>query len=184
MLTDPDQAVSQGETYLKNAKDALGADVNSEEELYIWENQVEVIDEFLADTEDVDGGDELADLRSELRQVKEDLEKQTMEFLGEDQARQASDEEMVESFIAFAEELIPDIDQVLDADIQDAQEAKIALEPPLGVINSLLADTEPYKDDEELAELREQLKMRKMALEEKIASLHEDWRAAELETEG
>lgn len=163
---DADKAVTEGKSYLRNARDALERNVNSEEELYIWENQVEVIDQFLANTEDLDGGD-LKEVRNELWDVKKDLEKKTMAFLGEGEAVEPTEEEMVEGIVAFAEEFLPDVDDSLSVQPDEAPSADV-WETPLATINSLLADSEPYRDNETLQPVRAELKERKAVLEQRI----------------
>lgn len=181
---DAEQAVSEGEKYLRNAEDALDRDVSSEEELYIWENQVEVIDAFLADTEDIDGGEELADLRQELRDVKKDLEKQTIAFLEGDAPDEIvpPEEQLVQEVQLFVEEFLPDVDETLEIDPADVENVHV-WETPLTTINSILADSEPYRDNPELEELREELKIRKAALEERIEEVAARLKAAEVEAD-
>lgn len=178
---DLEKVVNEGRSYLRNAQDALDRTVQSEEELYVWENQVEVIDQFLANTEDLDGDGDLEEVRKELWEVKRKLEKKAMAFLGEGEVPEPTEEEMVEGIVAFAEEFLPDVEDSLSVSADEAPSADV-WETPLATINSLLADSEPYKDNADLGPVRDQLKERKAQLEarldEFVERLHAEGEAA------
>src|ERR1700752_2689541 len=66
------EAIRQADAHLKNAQELAGRPVGKEELLYMWDNQITALDNFLADTEAVPDAAFKAK-RAELRDVKRKL---------------------------------------------------------------------------------------------------------------
>ncbi|MGQ0535466.1 MAG: hypothetical protein ACT4PT_05290 [Methanobacteriota archaeon] len=176
--------VAGGESYLKNAEEALARPILNEDQLYVWENQVEVLDTFLADTEEVaDGNAQVAELRAKIRAAKKELEKKAMEFVvkqeGGELPEEAPEEDVVAEFLEYGKEFAKDADKALKAPVKGVQELE-KWETPLMMINSFLADTEPYAKHAALQKLRGELRGKKRDLAGRIDAVIKDWRAADL----
>ena len=78
---DPQRALSDGALFVKNAEEEMDRKILREDQLYFIDNQVEAIDTFLADTEDLVSNGDVKKLRDQLREMKQKLEKKSMEFL-------------------------------------------------------------------------------------------------------
>lgn len=182
---DLERALRDGPTYLKNAEDALGRNVTNPDLLYIWDNQVAAIDEFLANTEPhADESADLADLRGRMRDVKKQLEQKVMAFEAEQEGETVPEEppaeELIEDFKGFAGEIIDMADSALGEQVKDVEKLPL-YEDPRDLINGYLADSEPFKDqDPELKEIREEIRKRKVELDTRIRSVEEDWRARDI----
>lgn len=183
---DVDQLITDGERYRKNAEDALDQTVDSEDELYIWQNQVEVCDTFLADTEELAAeSDELAELREDIRDLKDELEHKIIEWsaqqAGEEVPEEPPDEIVAQEFVEFADEFLRDIDEAIETEITDIDQIE-QWEAPRDMVNSFLADSEPYEDDHpELAEVRERVRERKRVLDHRIQTFISEWREEDME---
>ncbi len=183
---DVDQLLVEGDRYKKNAKDALDRTVKGEEDLYIWQNQVEVLDEYLANTEDlVDDHPDLAEKRGELRELKDELDQRVTAFLAEQAGeevppRPPAEVEAEDLALAGKELIVPEADTALDAEVSNVEEMD-RWEEPLRILNSYLADSEPYEEHHpDLPKVREQVKARKRALEERIENLVSSWREEDM----
>lgn len=183
---DVDQLLVEGDRYKKNAKDALDRKVKGEEDLYIWQNQVEVLDTYLADTEDLaDDHPEVAEKRTELRELKDELDQRLTAFLAEQEGEEVppsppAEVEAEDLALAGRELIIPEADAALDAEVNDVEEMD-RWEEPLRILKSYLADSEPYEEHHpDLPKVREQAKARKRALEERIDNLVSSWREEDM----
>ncbi|MHB8584738.1 MAG: hypothetical protein ACYDDF_02720 [Thermoplasmatota archaeon] len=178
-------ALSEGETFVKNAEEAMERKVLREDQLYVWDNQVEVLDTFLADTEELAAtSPELKDLRDKLRTMKRALEKKSMEFLAQqDKTEMPEDlppEEEAVSFVEPGEDLLKAADKALKRNITKVEDVG-EWEEPLVWLNSYLADSEIFVPlNPDLAKVRAQLKDRKRELEKRVADVVQSWRAADL----
>lgn len=178
----PQEAVQSGEVYIKNAEDALNQKVIREDQLYIWENQLQAIDEFLADTEDLDGGDPLLDIRGQARDAKGRLERSIADFFDEP----VEDEDPANNAIALLEVgagIIEEAEQALKKDAGKIEDAAF-LEDPLLAVKQWLADTEPLAGNEVMAQARADMKQVKADLETRLEKLIEQWKAAETGDDG
>ncbi len=166
----PKQAIHQGEVFIRNAEDALKLDINDEEQLYKWENQLAALDEFLADTEDmVESEEDLAEIRQQAREKKAALEKNLADFF--DQPVEADDEEAnIEALLGVGVEIIEEAEAALEAEVDNMEEVR-ELEHPLLAVKQWLADTEPYDDHQVMAQARKDMKAVKFALSEKLEEL-------------
>lgn len=177
-LENPQQAAFEGEKYVKNARDALDRDVEEEEDLYIWENQLAAIDEFLADTEDMEGTEGLPEVRDEARECKDELERRIAEFFGD--PVEAEDDEMeIAALLDVGQQLIAEAEEVMDAqpDREDLDEHANEIETTLIGLKQWLADSEPYHDKHELMkQARGDIKMTVDALEHKLDETVSAWK--------
>lgn len=178
------KALREGPTFVRNAEDSLQRNITNPDLLYLWDNQVAVIDSYLADTENLDGeADELPELRGRLRELKKQLERKVMEFEaqqeGEEVPEEPPAEELVEDFKAVAGDIVAMGDEALGQKIKDVSQLA-TLEDPRDLINGFLADTEPYKSDKELAQVRDEVRARKEQLDARIRSITEEWRQKDL----
>jgi hypothetical protein len=178
-LENPQQAVFEGEKYIDNARDALDQDVEDEDDLYIWENQLAAIDEFLADTEDMDPeGQDLDEVRAEARECKELLEEKIANFF--DEPVEAEDTEAnIAALLDVGRQLIEEAEQVLEArpDPEGLDEHANEIETTVIGIKQWLADSEPYHDETEMmTQARRDMKMVVDALEEKLDETVSAWK--------
>ncbi len=177
-LENPQQAVFEGEKYVSNARDALDQTVKEEEDLYIWENQLAAIDEFLADTEDMEGGEDLAEVRAEARECKNSLEASIADFF--DQPVDAEDaEENIAALLEVARQLIAEAEEVLEAqpDPEEMDEHANEIETTVIGIKQWIADSEPYHERTEMmTQARRDMKMIVGALEEKLDETVSAWK--------
>ncbi|PSG97283.1 hypothetical protein BRD56_06375 [Thermoplasmatales archaeon SW_10_69_26] len=178
-LENPQQAVFEGEKYIDNARDALDQDVEDEDDLYIWENQLAAIDEFLADTEDMDPeGQDLDEVRAEARECKEKLEAEIAGFF--DQPVEAEDTEAnIAALLDVARQLIEEAEEVLEArpDPEELDEHANEIETTVIGIKQWLADSEPYHDETDMmTQARRDMKMITEALEEKLDETVSAWK--------
>jgi hypothetical protein len=186
MAMELSRALSEGETFVKNAEEALERKVLREDQLYVWDNQVEVLDTFLADTEDLAASSPpLSELRDKLRGMKRQLERKSMEFLAQQDKTELPEdlppEEEALAFIEPGQDLVKSADKSLKRNITKIEDVG-EWEEPLVWINSYLADSEtfvPFSAD--LGKVRSQLKDRKRDLEKRVADVMQSWRASDLE---
>jgi hypothetical protein len=186
-LENPQQAVFEGEKYVDNAKDAIDQEVEDEDELYIWENQLAAIDEFLADTEDMEGDEDLEEVRAEARECKEELERLIAEFFG-DPVDAEDTETNVAALLDVGRQLIDEAEEVMDKqpEREELDEHANEIETTLIGLKQWLADSEPYHGEHEyMAAARSDIKMTVDALEHKLDETVSAWKeyVEELEEE-
>jgi hypothetical protein len=181
---EPAKVVAEGETFIKNAEDALSRTIISPDQLYVYDNQVEVIDTFLADTEEMEGASpEVQQVRARLRGVKEQLEKRIIEVEAKAEGVEGPPEdippdELAAAFEETAPELAAECDKALKKNITSVEKLH-EWEEPLAAINSFLADSEPLASMGNLAKVRQDMKQRKAALQGRIQTLLTAWRQSD-----
>lgn len=179
------QVIAHGETFVKNGEETLSRPIINTDQLYVYDNQVEVIDTFLADTEDLQAQDaNLTSLRGRLRGIKEQLEKKIIEVESKAEGVEGPPEDippdvLAEAFEESAPELLAEADKALKKKIASVEKLH-EWEEPLSAINSFLSDSEPLAGKGNLGKLRAQLKERKATLQANIANLLQEWRQADL----
>lgn len=181
---DVQRALADGAMYVKNAEDEMDRKILREDQLYFIDNQVEALDTFLADTEDLASNDEVNALRDQLRDLKGKLEKKSMEFLaqqeGEELPEDLPPEEMAEAMVAYGSDFIQLADEALQTKVKSVQQVE-AWEAPLSTLNSFLADSEPLMPlNPKLGEVRKEVRARKVELEKRIADVVGAWRQSDL----
>jgi predicted ribosome quality control (RQC) complex YloA/Tae2 family protein len=180
------KVLAEGETFVKNAEDTMSRPIINPDQLYVYDNQVEVIDTFLADTEDLQGqGPDLASLRDRLRGIKEQLEKKIIEVEAKAEGIEGPPEdvpadELVAAFEESGPELVAEADKALKKTITTVEKLKDWEDPLMG-INSFLSDSEPLGGKGQLPQIRKELKERKAKLQERIQALLQEWRQRDLE---
>lgn len=178
------KALREGPTFVRNAEDSLQRNITNPDLLYMWDNQVAVIDSYLADTEVLDGeSSELTDLRGKIRDLKKQLERKVMEFEAQQEGEEVPDEppeeELIEDFKMVAGDILGMADEAIGAGVKDVSGLP-ALEDPRDLLNGFLADSEPYKHDKELAKVRDEARQRKETLDARIRDITEDWRRKDM----
>jgi len=155
-----------------------------EDQLYFIDNQVEAIDTFLADTEDLAGDAQIKTLRDNLRDLKKKLEKKSIEFLatqgGEEMPEEGTPKEEAEAMVAFGKDFIEMADEALKTKIKGIEQVA-AWEDPLATLNSFLADSEVLVPvHPPLKKVREDVRARKMELQKRISDVVGAWRQSDL----
>lgn len=182
---DAQRALADGEMFVKNAEEELTRKILREDQLYFVDNQVEAIDCFLADTEDLSEGDaKVKDLREKLRALKGQLEKKSMEFMAQQEGAEVPEDvpadEMAEFLIASGQELLEMVDEALKLNITKVDRVN-EWEDPLLIVNGFIADSEPYQAaNPKLKKIRVDAKSRKKELEKRIHDLVGQWRQSDL----
>jgi len=184
-VLDVPRALADGQAFVKNAEEEMDRKILREDQLYFIDNQVEALDTFLADTEDLSQESaELAALRGQLRDLKGKLEKKSMEFLTSQEGSELPEDlppaEMAEALVGYGRDFIKMADDALKTNIGNIERVS-EWEDPLSMINSFLADSEIYvQEHPDLPKVRKELKSRKRELQKRIADVVAAWRAADL----
>ncbi|HET6406203.1 MAG TPA: hypothetical protein VFH78_16330 [Candidatus Thermoplasmatota archaeon] len=156
-----------------------------EDQLYFIDNQVEALDTFLADTEDLNTNPQVESLRAQLRDLKGKLEKKVLEFLatqegGGDLPEDLPPAETAADMVDAGGEIIKMADDALKSKVKGVEEVAM-WEEPLAAVNSFLADSEIYvQHNPKLAKVRADVRSRKVELQKRIADLVQDWRQRDL----
>lgn len=185
MPLDLARALADGDTFIKNAEEAMERKVLREDQLYIWDNQVEVLDTYLADTEELEkSSPELAAMRTKLREYKKKLERMSMEFLAQQDKEplpeDAPPEEEAAMIVESGKDLLKEADKVLKKNLTKIEDVG-DWEEPLVWLNSWIADSETFVTfHKDLPKLRGDMKDRKRDLEKRIADLVGQWRASDV----
>lgn len=184
MTLDAARAVAEAGSFIKNAEEELDRKILREDQLYFVDNQVEALDAFLADTEElVDGSPELADTRKKLRDLKTQLERKGMEFLasqsGDPLPEELPLEDQVEDFLAGGKDLIAFADEALGEKVAKV-DGLPQWEEPLRALKSFLADSEPLAEHPKLSKVREEVRGRCRKLQQGISTVVEDWRKSDV----
>lgn len=178
------EALRQAEAHLKNAQELAGRPVGKEELLYMWDNQITALDNFLADTESVpDPGFKAK--RTELRTVKKSLTDAVVSFEAQAAGEQASadgepsEEEWVESYLEQAGEMIQLVKEALAEKVQDVKDLP-QWEEPLAVVNGYLADSEPFQESShDLRKARSKVRLARKDLKAAIDQVFTQWKQAD-----
>lgn len=177
------EALRQAEAHLKNALELVPRPVGKEELLYMWDNQITALDNFLAETEAVQDP-KLRDVRAELRQAKKRLTDAVVTFesqqTGEPVPEDPREEELAQSFVEGAEDMLGLIEAALAEPVRDVRDLP-KWEEPLAVVNGYLADSEPFQNgNRELQKARSRVRMARRRLKERIDDVFLQWRKADL----
>ena len=184
MSLDAQRALADGTAYVKNAEEEMDRKILREDQLYFIDNQVEALDTFLADTEDLNTNPQVEALRAQLRDLKGKLEKKSIEFLatqeGGDLPEDLPPPETAADMVEAGAEIIKMADDALKSKVKGVEEVAM-WEEPLAAVNSFLADSEVYVPHHpKLAKVRADVRSRKMELQKRIADLVQDWRQRDL----
>lgn len=181
---DPQEAIRQGEAHLKNALELVGRPVGKEELMYMWDNQITALDNFLADTEAV-VDDKVKEVRAQLRDAKKQLTDAVVAFeaqaAGEEAPKGDPDkEEQILSFTEMAGDMVQLAKEALAEKVADVKDL-VKWEEPLAVINGYLADSEVYQEaSKDLRRARSMVRMARKDLKNRIEDVFTQWRKADL----
>jgi hypothetical protein len=177
------EALRQADAHLKNAQELAGRPVGKEDLLYMWDNQITALDNFLADTESVpDPGFKAK--RTELRDVKRKLTDAVVQFEaqaagetpGEDTPTEA---EWIESYLEQAGEMIELVKAALSEKVKDVKDLP-QWEEPLAVVNGYLADSEPFQEkSHDLRKARSKVRLARKDLKGAIDQVFTQWKQAD-----
>jgi hypothetical protein len=178
------EAIRQAEAHLKNAQELAPRPVGKEELLYMWDNQITALDNFLADTEAVNDP-AFKKLRGDLRDVKKKLTDAVVAF----EASQAGEEppkedgmkpdEWVASYTEMAGDMVSLVKEALDEKVKGVQDL-VKWEEPLAVINGYLADSEPFQEmSRELRKARSVVRIARKDLKGKIDEVFQQWKQSD-----
>ena len=148
------------------------------------DNQVEALDTFLADTEDLNTNAQVEALRAQLRDLKGKLEKKSMEFLatqeGGDLPEDLPPAETAADMVEAGAEIIKFADDALKAKVKGVEDVA-QWEEPLAAVNSFLADSEVFVvHHPKLAKVRADVRSRKVELQKRIGDVVSAWRQSDL----
>jgi len=183
-----DRILADGAIYVTNAEEELDRKILREEQLYFIDNQVEAIDTFLADTEEVNDDGEVRALRDQLRTMKGKLERKAAEFLakqdGEELPPEGEDElppaEMAEALVAYGNDFIGVAEKALTKKVSKIEDVE-KWEAPLATLNSFLADSELVAAEHpDLPKVRQEVRARKLELRKRIDDMIQDWRTRDV----
>lgn len=185
---DAQAAIQQAQNHLKNAMELAKMPVAKEDLLYMWDNQITALDDFLAETEVIK--DKLLDrARGSIRTVKKQLTDAVIAFeakmAGEEvDMEEPTDEEQVEGFMEMAQDMLGLAQEALDEQVSNVQDL-VKWEDPLSVINGYLADSEPFQEaSRELAKARSMVRVARRDLKNRIQDVFEEWRMHQDEDDG
>ena len=178
------EATRQADAHLKNALELVGRPVGKEELLYMWDNQITALDNFLADTEaTVDP--KFKESRAQLRDAKKKLTDAVVTFeaqaAGEEAPKEEpTQEEQIQGFIESAGEMVGLAKEALAEKVQDVKDL-VKWEEPLAVINGYLADSEPFQEmNKDLRRARSMVRVARKDLKNRIEDVFTQWRKADL----
>lgn len=178
------EALRQADAHLKNAQELVGRPVGKEELVYMWDNQITALDNFLADTESVPDAAFKAK-RKDLRDAKKKLTDAVVAFeaqaAGEEAApaEEPSEKEWIESYLEQAQEMTDLVGQALSEKIKDVKDL-VNWEEPLSVVNGYLADSEPFQEkSHELRKARSKVRLARKDLKAAIDDVFAKWKAAD-----
>lgn len=181
---DLQEALRQGEAHLRNALELAKRPVGKEELLYMWDNQITALDNFLADTEALK--DRLLDrVRDQIRGAKKQLTDAVVRFEAEAEGvevpdEEPSEEEWVASYTEMAGEMVALAQEALQEKVREVQEL-VKWEEPLAVINGYLADSEPFQElSKDLRRARSLVRAARRDIKGRIQDVFDEWRRADL----
>lgn len=185
---DAQQAVQQAQAHLKNALELAQRPVGKEELLYMWDNQITAMDNFLAETEAL--GDKLLErAREQLRDVKKrltdtvtkfEMEQEGEEFVPDDDV---PDDEWVASYTEMAGDMVALAKESLAEKVKDVEDL-VKWEEPIAVLNGYLADSEPFQEaSAELRKVREFVKAARNDLNGRLKDFLREWKSKQEEGE-
>ena len=155
-----------------------------EDQLYFIDNQVEALDTFLADTEDLISNGEVKALREKLREMKGQLEKKSIEFLAQQEGADLPEElpppETAAEMVEMGAEIIKLAEDALKSKVKGVEDVS-TWEEPLAAVNSFLADSEIFVPHHpKLAKVRADVRGRKVELQKRIADVVQAWRQSDI----
>lgn len=180
---DVQEALRQADAHLKNALELVGRPVGKEDLMYMWDNQITALDNFLADTEAVVDA-KFKESRKQLREAKKRLTDAVVAFEAQASGEAAPDElaedEQILSYIEMAGDMVGLAKEALAESVKDVKDL-VKWEEPLAVINGYLADSEPYQElNKDLRRARSMVRVARKDLKNRIEDVFTQWRKADL----
>ena len=182
---DVQEALRQADAHLKNALELVGRPVGKEDLMYMWDNQVTALDNFLADTEVVVDA-KFKETRKQLRDAKKRLTDAVVAFeaaaAGEEAPKgdEVPQDEQIVSYIEMAGDMVALAREALAESVQDVKDL-VKWEEPLAVINGYLADSEPYQElNKDLRRARSMVRVARKDLKNRIEDVFNQWRKQDL----
>ncbi len=181
---EPNQALQEGQTFLRNGQDMAERSPVNADALYMWDNQVQAIETYLANTETMAGEhDDLAKLRDELRTVKRNIETKVLEFElkadGEELPPDPTPEEQLEELKMYAEDVQELLEVLEKAKVGTLDELR-ELDEPRMQLDNFLVETEPFVgEDGDLDQVRQRARDVKQSLDGSAKELIQAVNAAE-----
>ena len=182
---DVQEALRQADAHLKNALELVGRPVGKEDLMYMWDNQVTALDNFLADTEIVNDP-KFKEARTQLREAKKKLTDAVVAFeaaaAGEDgpKGEEPPQDEQILSYIEMASDMVGLAKEALAETVKDVKDL-VKWEEPLAVINGYLADSEPYQEmNKDLRRARSMVRVARKDLKNRIEDVFNQWRKQDL----
>lgn len=185
MSLDAQRALADGAMYVKNAEEEMDRKILREDQLYFIDNQVEAMDTFLADTEDLNANAEVKAMRDRLRELKGQLEKKGMEFLAAQEGGDALPEDLppdetAADMVEAGAEIIKFADDALKSKVKSVEDVS-TWEEPLAAVNAFIADSEIFvAHHPKLEKVRAEVRVRKGELQKRIADVVQAWRQRDL----
>lgn len=178
------EALRQADAHLKNAQELAGRPVGKEELLYMWDNQITALDNFLADTEAVPDP-AFKTKRGELRDVKKKLTDSVVSFEAQAEGAEAAGgeeptkEEWIQVYLEQAQDMVSLVKEALGEKVKTVQDLT-KWEEPLAVVNGYLADSEPFQDaSRDLRKARSIVRMARKDLKAAVEDVFAKWKAAD-----
>ena len=179
------EALRQADAHLKNALELVGRPVGKEDLMYMWDNQVTALDNFLADTEVVPDP-KFKEARQQLREAKKKLTDAVVAFeaqaAGEEVPKgdDLPQEEQILSYIEMAGDMVGLAKEALAETVKDVKDL-VKWEEPLAVINGYLADSEPFQEmNKDLRRARSMVRVARKDLKNRIEDVFNQWRKQDL----
>jgi len=182
------EAVRDGPSYLRNAQDIAQRSPVNVDTLYMWDNQVSAIELFLASTEDLAGQNpDLAKTRTELFQLKKQIEGKVLEFELKQENQEIPPEpaeaDVVEDMTAYGQELLGIVKQLRGVKATSFKELQ-ELEEPLQQFANFVVDTEPLKGKSpKLDQFRNAVKKFRAELDERCKAALKELQSKEVDDE-
>ncbi|HUR25866.1 MAG TPA: hypothetical protein VM327_07635 [Candidatus Thermoplasmatota archaeon] len=179
------EALRQADAHLKNALELVGRPVGKEDLMYMWDNQVTALDNFLADTEVVPDP-QFKEARKQLREAKKKLTDAVVTFeaqaAGEEVPKgdDVPEDEQILSYIEMAADMVGLAKEALGETVKDVKDL-VKWEEPLAVINGYLADSEPFQElNKDLRRARSMVRVARKDLKNRIEDVFNQWRKQDL----
>lgn len=179
------EAIQQAQAHIQNAMELAKRPIGKEELLYMWDNQITALDNFLADTEVLDNP-LLEKARGSMRTVKKQLTDAVIQFEAQaegvelEEEPEPSEEEWAESYLDQGLELLDVVKEVLKEKVDDVKDLPV-WEEPLSILNGYLADSEPFQEvNKDLRKVRSVVRAARRDLKNRVQDVFDEWRESDM----
>lgn len=180
------EAIQKAQAHLQNAMELVPRPVGKEELLYMWDNQITALDNFLAETEAI-ADNVLKTWRGKLRDAKKKLTDAVMLFEAQQEGEELPEDEPTEeewtlSYKEMAADMVDLAREALEETVKDVEDL-VKWEEPLAVINGFLADSEPFQElDKDLRKARSVVRAARRDIKGRIDDVFNAWRQADMKS--